>query len=169
MCIRDRVLVHDTMLCELIYVVVLGIYTGTRYWHRHSVFTPAHGIYTGTQYLHRHLACYTWYMIYDSGTRYLHCHSVFTPALDIWNMSHGTWYLDTDTWYMSYLTPGIWHAFMWYEYIDLTLWPLTGHYHPWYLYYVTYLWLSLLRRLSMIIIFTRHLVLLNSCILEPLK
>jgi len=156
------------------YDVVLRIYTGTRYlhwypvftptlgklhliydlWHRYSVFTPVPSIYTetwhvtldiwfmtltlsiytGTRYLHRHLACYTWYMIYDTGTRYI------DPVLDICH-----------TWHLT-LTPGIWHAFMWYEYLELTSWPLTRHYHPWYLYNMTYSWLSLLRRLGMTII-----------------
>ena len=59
---------------------------------------PALGIYTGTQYLHRHLACYTWYMNYDSGTRYLHWHSVFTPALGIYT---DTWHVILDIWFMT--------------------------------------------------------------------
>ena len=57
---------------------------------------------------------------------------------------------------------------MWYKYIDLTSCPLTWHYHPWFLYFFAYSWLSLLRGLDYYII-TRHLVLLNSCIPEPLE
>ena len=79
------VLVHDTMLCELINDVVLGIYPTLDMlyliydlWHRHSVLTPTLGIYTGTWYIildtwfttldiwHRHLICYTWYLIHDT-------------------------------------------------------------------------------------------------------
>ena len=33
-----------TMLCELMYDVVLDIYAGTRYLHRHSVFTLTLGM-----------------------------------------------------------------------------------------------------------------------------
>ena len=151
----------------------------------------------------RHLTCCTWYMIYDSGTRYLHRHSVFTSTLDIlyliYDLWHwhsvltpalgiyiGTWYLDTSIWHMSYLSPDpdpryMTHAnpnlicFHVVQVIDLTSRPLTGHYYPWYLYYMTYSWLSLLRGLGTIIILLPDIwyswtpVLLNSCILEPLK
>ena len=112
----------------------------------------------------RHLTCYTWCMIYGTGTWYIIFdtwsttldmlylipdpqHLILTPVLDICH----TCYL--------ILTPGIWHmltltwlAFMWYKHIDLTSWPLIGHYHPWYLYYMAYSWLSPLRKLDMIII-----------------
>ena len=106
---------------------------------------------------HRHLIYYIWYLIHD--TWYL------TTALDMLYLIPDLRHLilDTGTWYMSYLSPDpdpryMTHAnpyltcFHWYKYIDLTLWPLTGHYHPWYLYYMTYSWLSLLRGLGMIII-----------------
>ena len=162
----------NTLLATVIFstwylATQVNIYCCTRYLHRHSMFTRTLGM------LH---------LIYDLW----HRHSVFTPALDICNLSHGTWYLDTGidichTWHLI-LTRGIqhmitvtWHAFMWYKYIDLTSWPLTGHYHPWYLYYMAYSWLSLLRGLGMIIILLPDIwyswtpVLLNSCILEPLK
>ena len=167
------------MLCELIYVVV-------------------HGIYTGTQYLHRHLACYTWYMIYDTVTRYLQRYSVFTPALgmlhliyDIWNwyfpcLTHDTRhrYLICHTCHLI-LTPSIWHmltllwyAFMWYKYMDLTSWPLTGHYHPWWhihdyhfygdliiilLPYIWYFWTPVLLNLLAQRPSTLVLMMINSC------
>ena len=101
----------------------------------------------------------TWYVIFDT----------WSTALDIRHR-----YLICHTWHLI-LIPDIWHAFMWYKYIDLTSWPLTGHYHPWYMYYMAYSWLSLLRGLGMIIILLPDIwyswtpVLLNSCILEPLK
>ena len=103
----------------------------------------------------RHLTCYTWCMIYGTGTWYI--------IFDTWSTALNMLYLipdsrhlilDSGTWYMSYLSPDpdpqymthvtlTWYAFMWYKYIDLTSWPLTGHYHPWYLYYMAYSWLSL--------------------------
>ena len=109
-------------------------------WHRYSVFTPVLGIYSSTQYLHRHLACYTWYVIYDSGTWYLHRHSIYRP---------GTWYviLDTCTWHTVYdmLSCGTntwtWHLDPW---PDITT--------PDTCIYMTYSWLSLLRGLGMTII-----------------
>ena len=104
----------------------------------------------------RHLIYYIWYLIHD--TWYL------TPALDMLYLIPNPRHLilDTGTWYMSYLSPDpdprymthvtlTWYAFMWYKYIDLTSWPLTGHYHPWYQYYIAYSWLSLLQGLGMII------------------
>ena len=129
----------DSLLYDLIYNIALGIYP------------TLNMLYLTRDIWHRHLTCYTWYMIYDT-------------ALGIYT---GTWYVILDfwctvldirhqnlichTWHLI-LTPGIWHAFMWYKYIDLTSWPLTGHYRPWYLYYMAYSWLSLLRGLDMIII-----------------
>jgi len=116
---------------------------------------------------HWHLICYIWYLIH--GTLYL------TPVLDMLYLIPDPRHLilDIGTWYMSYMSPDpdprIWHmltltwyAFMWHKYINLTSWPLTGHYHPWYLYYMAYSWLSLLRGLDYYIV-TRHLILLNSC------
>ena len=118
-------------------------------WHRHSVFTPVLSIYTDTW----HVTLDIWFM---------------TPALGITlilGICTGTWYLKPvprysifrhGTWYMSYLTPDpdtrYVTSFIWYKYIDLTSWPLTGHYHPWYLYYMTYSRLSLLWGLGMTII-----------------
>jgi len=84
------VLVHDTMLCELV------------------------NIWCCTLYSHRHLACYTWYVTSDTNTWLLnliydlwHRHSVFTPALDILYLIPDPRHLilDTGTWYMSYLSP----------------------------------------------------------------
>jgi len=129
-------------------------------WHRHSVFTPVLGIYTGTQYLHRHLACYTWYVIYDSGTWYLHWHSIYRP---------GTWYviLDTCTWHTVYdmLSCGTntltWHRDSWPD----TTTPDTciiWHIHD-YHFYGDLAWLLYYYR----IFGTPEL--LYSCILEPLK
>ena len=84
------VLVHDTMLCELV------------------------NIWCCTLYSHRHLACYTWYVTSDTNTWLLnliydlwHRHSVFTPALDILYLIPDPRHLilDIGTWYMSYLSP----------------------------------------------------------------
>ena len=110
---------------------------------------------------HQHLICYTWHLIHDTWYlhRFLTCH---------------TWYLilTPNIWHMLTLT---WHAFIWYKHIDLILWCLTEYYYPWCLYYIAYSWLSLLWGLSKIIIMLPDIwyswipVLLNSCILEPLK
>ena len=131
------------------------------------------GIYTGTQYLHRHLACYTWYMIYDYGTRYLHrhlaCytwyrlrHSAFTLALGIYT---GTWYLKPIPQHLIFrhqysiyviLDTCSWHPV--YDMLSCGISTLTWHCDPWpntttlHLYYMTYSWLSLLRGLGMTII-----------------
>ena len=122
-------------------------------WHRHSVFTLVLSIYIDLGMLH---------LIYDLWLR----HSVFTLALGIytstwylkpvpWHLifKPGTWYMtyfspDPDPWYTTHVNPYL----ICYKYIDLTSWPLTRHYHPWYLYYMTYSWLSLLRGLGMTII-----------------
>ena len=103
-------------------------------WHRHSVFTLVLSIYTDI-----------WHITLDK--------LFMTPALGIYT---GTQYMDPilkiwHTWHL-HLTHGIWYVFMWYKYLDLTSWPLTGHYYPWYLYYMIYSWLSLLRGLGMTII-----------------
>ena len=145
------VLVYDTVLCEIIFDL-------------YSIFT-------------RHLTCYTWCMIYDTGTRYLH------PAFNMLYLIPDPRHLilDTNTWYMSYLSPDPDPRYMthanpyltcfhvvqvhWLDIVtlDQTL-PLlipilydifmtitfTGSWHGYY-------------------IITRHLVLLNSCKLEPLK
>ena len=124
--------------------------------------------------------CCTWHVTSDTGTQYLHRYSVFTPTLDTWSTAldirHR--YLICHTWHLI-LTPGIWHmltlswyAFMWYKHLDLTSWPLTGHYHPWYLYYLAYSWLSLLRDLAWLLYYYQIFgtpVLLNLWTPEPLK
>ena len=108
---------------------------------------------------HRYLPCYIWHMIPDTG--HLACYT--------WCMIYGT-----GPWYMSYLTPAPDTRYMICFHVvqmhgpdivtlDRTLPPLipvlydifmtitfTGTWHDYY-------------------IITRHLVLLNSCILEPLK
>ena len=144
-------------------------------WHWHSVFTPAHGIYTGTC----HAIFDTWhptpvlamlYLTHDTRHRNLPCyirHLILDP---------GTWYMthlspDPDPRYVTHVNPYL----ICYKYIDLTSWPLTGHYHPWYPYYMTYSWLSLLWGVDMVIILLPDIwyswtpVLLNSCKLEPMK
>jgi len=100
------ILVHDIMLCDLIYDVVHGIYP------------TLDMLYLTRDILHRHLACYTWYMIYDTGTRYLHRYSVFIPTLgmlhliyDLWHrysvftpvlsIYTGIWHVTLDRWYMT--------------------------------------------------------------------
>ena len=127
--------IFDTGICHAIFDTDV-CHATLDPWH----LTPALGIYTGTQYLHRPLACYTDMLFMTlalgiyTGTRYM------DPVLEIWH----TWHL--------HLTHGIWYAFMWYKYLDLTSRLLTGHYHPWCLYYMTYSWLSLLQGLGMTII-----------------
>jgi len=116
---------------------------------------------------HRHISYLildTWYPTPALDMLYL--------ALDIWH-----WYLLCYTWH---LTSDIWHLAldMLSSGIDtfyLILWHLTGYYYTWHLYFFAYSWLSLLRGLGMIIILLPDIwyswtpVLLNSCILEPLK
>jgi len=81
-----------------------------------------------------------------TGTRYV------DPVLEMWH----TWHL--------HLTHSIWYAFMWYKYLDLTSWPLTGHYYPWYLYlYDIFMTITFTGTWHDYYIITRHLVLLNSC------
>ena len=152
-------------------------------WHRHLVFTPAHGIwhryfscYIWHRYLpcyiwHRYLPCYMWYVIPDTGT----CHAIF----DIWyptlvlvmlhlslDIRHR--YLICHTWHLL-LTPGIWYAFMWYKYLDLTSWLLTGHYHPdTCVLYDIFMTITVTGTWHDYYIITRYLVLLNSCTPELL-
>ena len=118
--------IFDTDICH----AVLDL------WH----LTPVLGIYTGTQYLHRHLACYTWYVIYDSGTWYLHRHSIYRPG----------------TWYVIFVTC-TWHIV--YDMLSCGTNTWTWHFDPWSdittpdtCIYMTYSWLSLLRGLGMTII-----------------
>ena len=198
-------LIHDIMLCELIYYVALGIlpdpghvmldirfmtltygnYTTPGmlhqiydFWHRHLVFTPAHDIwhrYLPCYIWHWYLPCYMWYVIPDTGTCHAICDMWYpTPVLVLLHLSLDIRYryLICRTWLLL-LIHGICYAFMWYKYLDLTSWLLTGHYHPWYLilwhihdyhYYGDMTWL----------LYYYYQIfgtpeLLYSCILEPLK
>ena len=115
--------------------------------------------------------CYVigWYLIFDVVT--------LTDILVTWSWHVYTWYLYTpdtchailNTWYLTpalamlYLTLDIRHRYwICYHTLDmlspstsklaLILWHLTGYCYIWHLYYIAYSWLSLLRRLGMIII-----------------
>ena len=123
-----------------------------------------------------------WHLIFDTGTWYVYTWHLIsdtwylTPALDMyildtWYMTYDiwhwyvicyTWHLIHDTWYLTpvldmlYLTHDIvipdwilWHLTPVLHYIFMTI-TFTGTWHDYY-------------------IVTRYLVLLNSCILEPLK
>ena len=115
-------------------------------WHRHSVFTLVLSIYTDI-----------WHITLDT--------LFMTPALGIYT---GTQYMDPilkiwHTWHL-HLTHGIWYVFMWYKYLDLTSRPLTGHYHPWYLYlYDIFLTITFTGTWHGYYIITRYSVLLYSC------
>ena len=139
---------------------------------------------------HRYLPCHIWYMIYDTDTCHAvvdawyitlilamlyvtpdtdTCHAIYdmwylTPVLVLLHLSlyirH--WFLICHTWHLL-LTPGIWYAFMWYKYLDLTSWPLTGHYYPWYLYDIFMIITVTGTWHDYYIIITRYLVLLSSC------
>jgi len=139
-------------------------------------------LYLPHDILHRYLTYYACHLIYDM--LYLPpdidtCHAIFdrwypTPVLVLLHLSLDIrhWFLICHTWHLL-LTPGIWYDFMWYEYLDLTSWLLTGHYHSWYLiiwhihdyhYYGDMTWL----------LYYYYQIfgtpeLLYSCILEPLK
>ena len=176
------------MLLYSVFTLALDIYTGTWYLHRHLACYTWYMIYdTGTQYLYRH-SVFTptigmLHLIYDLW----HQHSVFTPVLsiytDTWHVTLNmlfmtptlgiytdTRYIDPvldicHTWHLT-LTPGIWYAFMWYKYLDLTSWPLTGHYYPCYLYlYDIFMTITFTGTWHDYYIITRYLVLLNSCTL----
>ena len=79
--------------------------------------------------------------------------------LDIWHLTIDM--LSLDTWHMLSLGTNT---------LELMLWRLIGYYYTWYLYYIVYSWLSLLRGLDTIIILISDIwyswtpVLLNSCI-----
>jgi len=148
----DTRYLHRHLTCYTWYMIYD---TGARYLHRyltcyiwhmipdtgtcHAIFdtwhpTPVLAMLCLTHDTrHRYLPCYICHMTPDTGT----CHAIF----DTWYprpvlaMLYSTldirhWYLICHTWYLL-LTPGIWYAFMWYKYLDLTSWLLTGHYHPW--------------------------------------
>ena len=130
------VMLYLTPIIVMLYLTLIFVmlYLTRDIWHRHSVFTPVLSIYTDTWHVTLDMLFMTPALGIYTGTRYV------DPVLDICH----TWHL--------HLTHGIWYAFMWYKYLDLTSWPLTGHYYPWYLCYMTYSWLSLLQGLGMIII-----------------
>jgi len=97
---------------------------------------------------HRYLTCYTWHLIPD--TWYL------IPALNM--LSFDTWYLTPDIWYLTIdMLSLTWLLSYGTSTLDLILWHLTGYYYTRLLYYIVYSWLSLLRRLGMIIILLPHL------------
>ena len=93
---------------------------------------------------HRYLPCYIWHLIYYTdiwyailATRYI------TPVFDILYLPPDIWHryltcytchliYDTGTWHM--LSPGP-------STLDLILWPLTGYYYTWHVYYLVYAWL----------------------------
>jgi len=110
------------------------------------------------------------------------CHAILNP----WYLTPVLAMLILDTWYptpvlaMLYLTLDIRHRHLTCYHtldmlspststLDLILWHLTGYCYTWHLYYIAYSWLSLLRRLGMIIIllpdfwYSWTTVLLNSC------
>ena len=109
----------------------------------------------------------TWYLTHNIWHRYLTCYHL-TP--DTWHLIYDTWQL-TCYLLLDMLSHGT-------STLDLILWHLTGYYYTWHLYYFAYSWLSLLRRLGIIIILLPNLwyswtpilmyswtpVLLNSCI-----
>ena len=116
--------------CTRIYPTLDMLYLIYDLWYRHSVFTPAHGIYTGT-----------WHAIFDTDI----CHAIFDTwyrtsvlAMLYLTLDIRHWYLICHTWHLL-LTPGIWYAFMWYKFMDLTSWLLTAHYHPRYLCIIWYI------------------------------
>jgi len=124
---------------------------------------------------HRHLIYYIWYPIHD--TWYL------TPALDILYLLPDPRHLilDTDTWYMSYLSLDLDPRYMthansyltcfhviqvhWLDIVtlDRTLSPLI------HVLYGIFMTITFTGTWHDDYIITRHLVLLNSCILEPLN
>jgi len=101
---------------------------------------------------HQYLPCYTWQLISDTGT----CHAI----LDTWYLTLVLDILSLDTWYL-HLIYNTWRLTCYHSLdmlshgtstLDLILWHLTGYYYTWHLYYMAYSWLSLLRKLGMIII-----------------
>jgi len=106
-----------------------------------------------------YVICDTWYWYLP----YYTWHVIPDPDICLATLITWHWTLMIDTWRLL-LTYGICYIFMWYKYLDLTLWLLTGHYHPWYLiiwhihdYTITGTWHDYY------IIITRYLVLLSSC------
>ena len=109
--------------------------------HRYLPLTPILPCCIWHRYLSCYiwyLPCYMWYVTPDTDT----CHAIYdmwypTPVLVLLHLSLDIrhWFLICHTWHLL-LTHGIWYAFMWYKYLDLTLWLLTGHYHTWYLWHI---------------------------------
>ena len=106
----------------------------------------------------------TWSLKLDIWHRYLTCYQL---TLDTWHLISDTWqltcyHLIPDICYRLVMTHLTWCCDTW---LDTYIW---------YLYYIAYSWLSLLRGLGMIIIllldlwYSWTLVLLYSCISEPL-
>ena len=125
-------------------------------WYCTRYYPTLDMIYLMHDLWHRHLIYYIWYPIHD--TWYL------TPALDILYLLPDPRHLilDTDTWYMSYLSLDLDPRYMTHANSYLTCFHVIQvHWldivtldrtHPWYMYYMAYSWLSLLRGLGMIII-----------------
>jgi len=143
-------------------------------------------LYLSLDVRHRYLPCYTYHLISDTGT----CHAVLKLDIRHRYLSCYTYHLILDTgachailitWYLTpvltmlYLTVDVllltWHAITWYQYT----WPDIVA-PDWLLLYLV----SVLYCIFMIITFTGTWllycfqtfgtpVLLNSCILEPLK
>ena len=129
-------------------------------WHRHLICYTWHLI-SGTWYLTPTLICYTWHLISDTGT---------------WHII--TWHLIPDTWYM---TLDNWHTITHLTCYHLILVHSTDIVIPdWILLHLTpvlpcIFMIITLTGLGMVIILLPDIwyswtpVLLNSCILEPLK
>ena len=119
--------------------IFVMLYLTRDIWHRHSVFTPVLSIYTDTWHVTLDILFMTLALGIYTGTQYI------DPVLDLCH-----------TWHLA-LTPGIWYAFCGTN-------TLTWHHDPWPdTTTPDTCIISLLRGLGMIIIFTRHLVFLNSC------
>ena len=153
----DFNLVFHSGFRRVLYIRIKNNYSWfiARYWYVDIVLTTVTCLTLAT------IIFNTWFLIIQVNIRYLHRHLICY----IWYLIYGTWYLTLDTWYLTLalnmLSPGI-------SSLDLILWHLTGYYYTRHLYFLAYSWLSLLRGLDYYII-TKHLVLLNSCIPEPLK
>ena len=98
-------------------------------WLRHLVFTPALGIYTGTRYLTPIFALLyltpIFAMLYLTPI-FVMLYLTLILAMLYLSLDIRHRYLICRTWHLL-LTQGIWYAFMWYKYLDLTSWLLTRH------------------------------------------
>ena len=139
--------IFDTDIAMLYLTPIFAMLYLTRdIWHRHSLFTPVLSIYTDTWHVTLDILFMTLALGIYTGTRYI------DPGLDLCH-----------TWHLT-LTPGIWYAFMWYKYLDLTSWLLTGHYHPdTYVLYDIFMTITVTGTWHDYYIISRYLVLLNSC------